>query len=103
MRSAFSSSRSRFRDLVQGVWRDAEVFHLLSYSCTDVQAPAQGAAHLHSLGELLEAAVGPLGAQLFVRDDAGAAGAGVGFHAEHGPDLVVLEAGGEDVARALLR
>jgi hypothetical protein len=31
----------------------------------------------------------------------GAAGACVGFYAEHGPELVVLEAGGEDVAGAV--
>src|SRR6266508_3968664 len=64
-------------------------------------AAAQRDAHLHSLRQLLEFAVGPFGTQFLVRDDVRTAGAGVGLDAEHRPDLVVLEAGGEDVAGAV--
>ena len=86
---------------VERVGHHAEVLHRLAGPRSDAQAAPQRDAHLHALGQLLEGPAGPLGAQVLVGDHVRATGAGVGLDPEHRADLVVLEAGGEDVAGAV--
>ena len=101
IRSTFSSRRSR----LVSAWSASGTTPRSSTGWPD-RAPTRRQRRSETrictpLGSCLSGSVGPLGAQVLVRDHVRATGAGVGVDPEHRADLVVLEARREDVAGAV--